>query len=63
MFEEYAKDVRRELFISIPALRELTGYARFRAQEEIEREVEQVIQRYIDDFMGEAEPAPEAGDG
>jgi hypothetical protein len=47
----YARDVRRELFRSIPALATLTGVERYRAEELIER----VVENAIGDWVEEAE--------
>jgi hypothetical protein len=40
---DYGRDVRRELFRSLPALAALSGVERYRAEELIERLVENAI--------------------
>lgn len=52
----YGRDVRRELFRSLPALAALTGVERYRAEELIERVVENAIEDWHEEWASEVHP-------
>lgn len=54
----YGRDVRRELFRAIPALDALKGAERFRAEEVIERVVENAIDDHHEAWRLAAEGVP-----
>jgi hypothetical protein len=56
--EGYGRDVRRELFRSIPALEALRGVERYRAEELIERMVENAIADHHEERWFDAEGVP-----